>query len=85
MVELVMKWESIASAAPVLQSTLDCSVVTEIYAPLVHVRMVEHVQCEEAIMCVAVHQCSQAESVKQLFLLPVIQPLARMEELVWMV
>ena len=83
--ELVMKWESIASAAPVLPSTLDCSVVTEIYAPLVHVRMVEHVQCEEMIMCVVVRQCSQAESVEQLFLLPVIQPPARMAELVWMV
>ena len=75
-----MKLESVASAVPVLPSILDCSVVTEIYALLVHVRMVEHVQCEEVIMCVAVHQCSQAKSVEKMLFLPVIQPPARMEE-----
>lgn len=33
MVALAMKWESVASAVPVLQNFLGCSVVTEIYAP----------------------------------------------------
>ena len=80
MVALATKWESVALAVPVLQNFLDSFVVTEIYAPLVHVRMVEHVQCKETIMCVAVYQDLQAESVVQLLFLPVIQPSVRMEE-----
>ena len=80
MVALATKWESVASAVLVLQNFLGSSVVTEIYACLVHVRMVEHVQCKETIMSVAVHQDLQAESVVRLLFLPVIQPPARMEE-----
>ena len=80
MVALAMKWESVASTVLVLQNFLGSSVVTEIYAPPVHVRMVEHVQCKEMIMSVVVHQDLQAESVVQLLFLPVIQPSVRMEE-----